>query len=140
MSDAPVYTALVDVAHGRAGSARSTDGVLDLTLAAPKELGGDGAGTNPEQLFAAGFAACFLSSVAAVGRRRRLELGALSARGEVDLHRADGGGFRLAVRLTVAAPGADLASLRDAVAEAEKVCPYAAAVRGNIPVDVRIES
>ncbi|GLY85367.1 Ohr family peroxiredoxin [Actinoallomurus iriomotensis] len=140
MSDAPLYTALVDVAHGRAGSARSADGVLDITLAAPKELGGDGAGTNPEQLFAAGFAACFLSSVAAVGRRRRLELGELSGRGEVDLHRGDGGGFRLGVRLTVAAPQADATALRDAVAEAEQVCPYAAAVRGNIPVDVRIES
>jgi lipoyl-dependent peroxiredoxin len=138
MSDAPLYTALVDVAHGRAGAARSTDGVLGLTLAAPKELGGDGAGANPEQLFAAGFAACFLSSIAAVARRRRVDLGELSARGEVDLHRGDAGAFRLGVRLTVTAPGADPAELSAAVDEAERVCPYAAAVRGNVPVNVRI--
>lgn len=138
MSDQPLYTAHVDVSHGRAGSARSADGRLDVTLAPPTEMGGTGEGANPEQLFGAGFAACFLSAVAAVGRRRKLKVGELSAHATVDLHRADDGGFQLAAKLEVTGSGADPADLRAAVEEAESVCPYARAVRGNMPVEITI--
>jgi Ohr subfamily peroxiredoxin len=131
-----LYTAIASAA-GRDGKAVSSDGKLSVTLARPTELGGDGAGTNPEQLFAAGYAACFTSALQLVGARQKLDVTDAAATAEVSLSPNSSGGFGLAVVMRVELP--------DHISEAEgkelleathQVCPYSNATRGNIPVDI----
>lgn len=135
----PLYTASVHVTNGRGGAARSDDGKLDVALAPPAALGGDGAGTNPEQLLAAGFAACYLSALGAVARRARTKLPEVSATSQVHLHRADDGGFELAVDIVVTVPSDSVGQVRPLLAEAEKTCPYSRATRGNINVSIDVK-
>ena len=133
------YTA-VATANGRDGRAVSDDGKLDLALAPPKELGGDGAGTNPEQLFAAGYAACFTSALRLVAARRKLDASGASVTAEVGLSRGDGGGFDLDVVLRVHLPGGISPEAgRELVEATHQVCPYSRATRGNIPVELVVE-
>lgn len=125
--------------EGRDGNARSNDGKLDVALASPVELGGNGQGTNPEQLFAAGYAACFHSALRLVGRQAKVDLtdSAVAARvhlGSLD----DGDGFGLSAELEIALPALDLATAEALVAKAHQVCPYSNATRGNITVDIKI--
>ena len=135
---AALYTASA-TASGREGRAVSTDGRLDVTLAAPTELGGSGAGTNPEQLFAAGYAACFASALGVVARRAKVSGFDASVTADVSLHPTEAGGFSLAVALEVELPdGFDEATGRDLVEQAHAVCPYSNATRGNIPVELSI--
>ncbi|MFE2108392.1 organic hydroperoxide resistance protein [Kitasatospora sp. NPDC059463] len=133
-----LYTA-VATANGREGRAVSSDSRLDLALAMPPGLGGSGEGTNPEQLFAAGYAACFASALGLVGRQAKVDTGDVSVTAEVSIGR-DGEGFGLAVVLRVELPDALAGETGELlVKKAHEVCPYSNATRGNIPVELVVE-
>ncbi|MFC4061581.1 organic hydroperoxide resistance protein [Planomonospora corallina] len=133
-----LYTA-VATASGRDGRATSSDRLLDVRLAPPKELGGSGEGTNPEQLFAAGYAACFASALGLVARRRNVDIADASVTAEVSLA-PKGEGFGLAVTLRVELPDELHGPAGTELVEAtHQVCPYSDATRGNIPVELVIE-
>ncbi|MGW7516072.1 organic hydroperoxide resistance protein [Streptomyces sp. NPDC054796] len=135
---AALYTA-VATANGREGRAVSSDGHLDLPLAPPPALGGDGQGTNPEQLFAAGYAACFASALGVVGRQAKADTSEVSVTAEVGIGKDDGG-FALSVTLRVELPDSLEGETGERlVREAHEVCPYSRATRGNIPVELVIE-
>jgi Ohr subfamily peroxiredoxin len=131
-----LYTAEAIVTGGRAqGYGRTTDGALDVRLRTPKELGGDGGGTNPEQLFAVGFAACFESALGVIGRREHVEVGDVSIQSRVSLLPAEDRRYTLAVELDVSLPQVQDPELAARlVAAAHLVCPYSNATRGNIVV------
>jgi Ohr subfamily peroxiredoxin len=133
-----LYTAKATVTGGRAhGHGRTTDGALDVQLRMPKEMGGEDGGTNPEQLFAVGFAACFESALGVVARRERVEAGDVSIDSRVSLLPTEERGFKLAVELDVTLPQVeDPALAARIVAAAHRVCPYSNATRGNIDVKV----
>ncbi|MEG3631753.1 organic hydroperoxide resistance protein [Streptomyces poriticola] len=134
-----LYTAVATATHGREGRAVSSDGRLDLQLGIPAEMGGNGQGTNPEQLFAAGYAACFASALGLVGRQAKADVSDAAVTAEVGIGK-QGEGFGLAVTLRVELPAAvDEATGRKLVEQAHQVCPYSNATRGNIPVDLVIE-
>ena len=136
-----LYTALATATGGREGHAESNDGKLKVTLTPPKELGGpaNGTGTNPEQLFAAGYAACFESAVRHVARAKKVTVSQSRVTSEVTLGSKDDGGFQIAVRLNVALPGIDRATAQELVTTAHLVCPYSNATRGNVEVDITVE-
>jgi Ohr subfamily peroxiredoxin len=131
-----LYTAEATVTGGRQeGHGRTSDGLLEVELRPPPELGGDGSGTNPEQLFAVGYASCFESALSLVARRERVEAGDATVRSRVSLHPTEERGFKLSVELDVDLPGAeDAAQAARIVSTAHKVCPYSNATRGNIDV------
>jgi lipoyl-dependent peroxiredoxin len=131
-----LYTAKAAVTGGRVnGHGRTDDGALDVQLRSPKEMGGDGGGTNPEQLFAVGYAACFEGALGVVGRRERVEVGDASIDSSVGLVALDDRTFTVAVRLDVTLPQiADPDEATRIVAAAHQVCPYSNATRGNIDV------
>jgi lipoyl-dependent peroxiredoxin len=133
-----LYTAEATVTGGRAaGHGQSTDAALDVQLRAPAEMGGEGGGTNPEQLFAVGFAACFESALGVVGRREHAEVGDVSIDSRVSLLPTEERGFKLAVELDVTLPQVpDPEQAVRLVAAAHEVCPYSNATRGNIDVTV----
>jgi osmotically inducible protein OsmC len=144
MSNAPVvlekrlYTAVATATGGREGRAKSDDGVLDVALVPPKALGGSGAvGTNPEQLFAAGYAACFGSALQHVARAQKIQPGPVSITAHVSIGPA-GQGFGLAVELVATVPELPREQAEALVHAAHQVCPYSNATRGNIVVDVRL--
>ncbi|MBV9049728.1 MAG: organic hydroperoxide resistance protein [Solirubrobacterales bacterium] len=131
-----LYTAQATVTGGRAnGHGRTRDGVLDVQLRRPREMDGDGGGTNPEQLFAVGYAACFEGALGAVARRERVELGDVSIDSHVSLVTGENRAFNIAVALDVSLPGVeDVGRASEIVAAAHEVCPYSNATRGNIDV------
>jgi Ohr subfamily peroxiredoxin len=131
-----LYTAEATVTGGRAnGHGSTSDGVLDLQLRPPKEMGGEEIGTNPEQLFAVGYAACFESALGVVGRRERVEVGDVSIDSRVSLLPTEDRGFKLAVELDVTLPQVqDPEQAARVVSAAHEVCPYSNATRGNIDV------
>jgi Ohr subfamily peroxiredoxin len=131
-----LYTAQAHVAGGRAnGHGRSSDGALEVDLRAPVEMGGEGGGTNPEQLFAVGYAACFESALAGAARRQHLEAGDAEIDSQVSLMPTGTGGFKLAVELDVRLPSiTDETQAVDLVRLAHEICPYSNATRGNIDV------
>ncbi|MFL6054312.1 MAG: organic hydroperoxide resistance protein [Actinoallomurus sp.] len=134
-----LYTAIA-TASGRDGRAVTSDKKLDVTLAIPPELGGDGEGTNPEQLFAAGYAACFASALNLVAGKRKIDVSDAAVTAEVGIGPDDSGGFALAVTLRVELPdGVPADTGRELVEAAHQVCPYSNATRGNIPVELVIE-
>ena len=130
------YTAAATVTGGREeGHGVSSDGKLDVQLRTPTEMGGDGSGTNPEELFAVGYAACFEGALGVVARRDRVELGDVSIDSRVSLLPNQSQGFDLAVALDVTLPDvADADQATKLVATAHEVCPYSNATRGNIEV------
>ena len=132
-----LYTAHAKATGGRDGRAVSTDGILDVKLATPRELGGaGGAGTNPEQLFAAGYSACFIGAMKFVAARDKLPLPAdVSIEGSVGIGPIPTG-FGIEVTLKVSVPGFQRADAESLVQKAHLVCPYSNATRGNI--DVRL--
>ena len=132
----PLYTARATATGGRAGHAVSDDGILDLDLKPPNEMGGPGGATNPEQLFAAGYAACFQSALAVVGRRQDVDTSASTVEADVTIGTIPGGGYGLAVAMRVSIPGADAETTRALAEAAHQVCPYSNATRGNIDVTV----
>ncbi|MDX8467872.1 organic hydroperoxide resistance protein [Mesorhizobium sp. VK23B] len=129
-----LYTTQARVVGGRAGHAETSDGVLKLDLAMPKELGGHGGAANPEQLFAAGYGACFESAIRFVARKKKLPLEDAAVTATVSLYPNDQGGFRLGVALAAEIKGLDQAGAEALVSEAHQICPYSNAIRGNIDV------
>lgn len=134
-----LYTAVATATHGREGRAVTSDGKIDLALGLPVELGGNGQGTNPEQLFAAGYAACFGSALGLVGRQAKADVSDAAVTAEVGMGK-EGEGFALKVTLRVELPDSvDEATGRKLVEQAHQVCPYSHATRGNIPVELVVE-
>jgi lipoyl-dependent peroxiredoxin len=133
-----LYTAEATVHGGRDGHGVSSDGVLDLDIRPPTELGGPGGATNPEQLFALGYAACFQSAMGVVGRRRKVDTSNSTVTAQVTLGSIDGGGFGIAVKLQVTIPGIDHAEAEEVVRDAHEVCPYSNATRNNIEVELSV--
>lgn len=137
-----LYMAHATAVGGRNGTARSSDGLLDVRLGTPKELGGGGGGTNPEQLFAAGYAACFIGAIQSVASGRtggpKIPLnGAVSIDSEVGIGTVPTGyGIQVAMRVTI--PGLERAMAEALVAAAHEVCPYSNATRGNIEVKLTV--
>ncbi|MDN4613037.1 organic hydroperoxide resistance protein [Leifsonia sp. F6_8S_P_1B] len=133
------YTAIAHATGGgRDGHVRSEDDRLDLDTRPPRELGGSGDGTNPEQLFAAGFSACFLSAIHAVGRAEKLDTTDAAVSASVGIGPNGDGGFALAVELDVYIPRVGREQADVLVEKAHHVCPYSNATRGNIPVKLTV--
>jgi len=133
--DKVLYTGKTHTIGGRDGSARSSDGRLELRLSSP---GSSGPGTNPEQLFAAGWSACFIGAMGRAARAAGVALPAdVAVDAEVDLGQV-GDGFQLAARLKVSLPGLDAAVARSIVDGAHQLCPYSKATRGNIDVELSL--
>lgn len=133
-----LYTATATALGGRDGSAKSDDGHLDVKLSVPKGLGGPGGdGTNPEQMFAAGYSACFAGAVGHVARLQKLTTGPVSITAQVHIGPA-GHGFGLQVELVAHLPEMERGAAEALVKAAHEVCPYSNATRGNIVVDVRV--
>ena len=134
-----LYTATAHATgDGRNGHATSDDGILDVDLRVPKELGGEGGATNPEQLFAAGYAACFHSALKLVAGKDTLDVTGTEVSASVSLGMLDTGGFGLSVELDVFAPALDKATAEALVARAHAVCPYSNATRGNVDVTLTV--
>ena len=135
-----LYTAHATSTGGRSGTSKSHDGALQVTLTTPKELGGDGAaGTNPEQLFAAGYSACFLGALKHVAMLQKITLPAdTSINAQVGIG-AIPAGFGIKVAMTVSIPGMERAAAEKLVDAAHGVCPYSNATRGNIDVDLSVK-
>ncbi len=134
-----LYKTAATASHeGRNGSARSEDGVLDVRLAMPKELGGAGGATNPEQLFAAGYAACFTSALQLCAREMKLKIGDPSVTTHCGLETAPDGKFQIFASLDVALPGATREDAEAVTRAAHGICPYSRATRGNVDVKVSL--
>lgn len=131
-----LYTAHAHVTGGRDGHGRTSNGELDVNLRRPKEMGGEGGGTNPEELFAVGYAACFESALAGVARRGHLDLGEVTIDSAVSLLPTGDGGYKLAVTLDVSMPAIERDVAAELVRGAHRVCPYSNATRGNVDVDL----
>ena len=140
--DKAAYTAHATSTGGRTGTTKSSDGAIALTLVTPKELGGPGgAGTNPEQLFAAGYSACFIGAMKAVAGREKIQLAddvSIDASVSIGPLTGKAGAFGIAVKMTVKVPGMDRAAAEKLVAAAHEVCPYSNATRGNVDVALSV--
>jgi lipoyl-dependent peroxiredoxin len=140
--DKALYTAQATSTGGRTGTTKSSDGAISLNLVTPPGLGGaGGAGTNPEQLFAAGYSACFIGAMKAVAARQKLALPAdVSITADVSIGPMTGkaGAFGVAVAMAVSVPGMERSALEALVATAHEVCPYSNATRGNIDVSLTV--
>ncbi|MCA1984382.1 organic hydroperoxide resistance protein [Nocardioides nematodiphilus] len=131
----PLYTAsAASTGDARNGHVQSTDGILDLDVRMPKELGGAGGATNPEQLFAAGYAACFHSALKLVAGRAKADATESEVVADVSLNDNGQGGFQLSVQLEVTIPNVDTATAQELAEQAHQVCPYSNATRGNVDV------
>ena len=138
MPDQVLYTAkATSTGDGRNGHVVSSDQRLDLDLALPPEMGGSGDGTNPEQLFAAGYAPCFHSALRIVARRARVDPGDSTVSAEVGIG-PEGDAFGLVVTLIISIPGLEREQARELAEAAHQVCPYSRATRGNISVELRV--
>jgi Ohr subfamily peroxiredoxin len=137
-----LYTANAHVTGGRSGRGRTIDGQLDVNLQPPKEMGGDGGGTNPEELFAVGWAACFESAIAGVARRQKVDLdvGDVSIESAISVFPTGDGSFKLAASLNVSMPSvSDRVVAAELIRAADQVCPYSNATRGNIDVELLLD-
>ena len=134
-----LYTARATAEGGRQGHTTSDDGKLDVTLAPPKEMGGNGEGTNPEQLFAAGYASCFHSAIKSIARTTKQNVEGSTVTAAVGIGPINGGaGYGLEVELVVTLPTLERAEAEELVAKGHQVCPYSNATRGNIKVDLSV--
>lgn len=135
-----LYTAHATSTGGRDGRAQSSDGKVDLKLSVPKEMGGSGGdGTNPEQLFAAGYSACFLGALKAIAGKEKIDVPAeASITADVSFGEVETGGFGLAVALTADLPGMDRTQAQELLEKAHEFCPYSRATRGNVPVELKL--
>jgi Ohr subfamily peroxiredoxin len=132
------YTAVATAENGRDGRVASDDGQLDVVVNPPKELGGSGAGTNPEQLFAAGYSACFQSALGVVARKEKADISGATVTARVGIGSIPEGGFGLEVALEAHIPTLDEATAKDLLEKAHQVCPYSNATRGNIHVTLAV--
>ncbi len=135
-----LYVTTATVTGGRSGHARTDDGLLNLELSGPKETGGPGTGTNPEQLFAAGYGACFQSALTSVGRAHDIDTTESTVVSTVTLGKAEDHGYGLAVTLRVSIPGVDEVMTKTLIEETHKVCPYSRAIDGNVAVTLEAGS
>ena len=134
-----IYTATATATgDGRNGHTTSEDGILDMDVRIPKEMGGAGGATNPEQLFAAGYAACFHSALKLVGGAEKADLTGTEVSASVSIGMLDAGGFGLAVELDVHIPALDHDAAMALVEKAHEVCPYSNATRGNVDVTLQV--
>ena len=134
-----LYTATARATgDGRNGHARSEDGILDVDMRVPREMGGPGGAANPEMLFAAGYAACFHSALKVVARQEKVGVDGSEVAASVGIGPLDNGGFGLTVELRVSVPDLDRDTAEKLVARAHEVCPYSNATRGNIPVTLTV--
>jgi len=135
----PIYTATAHATgDGRNGHARSDDGFVDFDLRIPKEMGGPGGATNPEELFAAGYAACFHSALKLVAGQQKLDVNGTEVSASIGIGPLDDGGFGLSAALVIYAPKLDKATAQTLAEAAHKVCPYSTATRGNIEVSISV--
>ena len=139
---ADLYTTRVSATGGRHGTIKSEDGILAASLAMPKILGGPGGATNPEQLFAAGYAACFENAILRVARDSGIRFADpdVEVIAEIGLHRSDNGGFGLSAKLEVTLAGVDQTRAEEIVRHADAICPYSNAVRGNVAVAIIVRA
>jgi len=133
----PLYTAHASATGGRSGHTQTDDGLLSVDVRPPKEMGGPGGATNPEQLFAAGYAACFQSALGRVPRRARVDVSGSIVEADLTIGAIEGGTYGLAVALRVRIPGQDVETAQKLADAAHQVCPYSNATRGNIEVSVQ---
>jgi len=138
--DKVLYTAHATATGGRSGTAESSDGALNVNLSTPKELGGAGGATNPEQLFAAGYAACFHSALRLVARRAKADVTDSAVSARVGIGPNGSGGFALATTLEVELPAVERAVAEQLVEQAHRVCPYSNATRGNMDVTLQVKA
>ncbi|MFI9779809.1 organic hydroperoxide resistance protein [Streptomyces sp. NPDC051956] len=132
-----VYTAVATAENGRDGRVSTDDGKLDIVVNPPKEQGGSGAGTNPEQLFAAGYSACFQGALAVVARQENADISGSTVTAHVGIGKNDEG-FGLIVEIAAKIPNVDEATAKSLVEKAHQVCPYSKATRGNITVTLSV--
>ncbi|WP_399884580.1 organic hydroperoxide resistance protein [Streptomyces sp. BBFR51] len=128
-----LYTAVATAENGRDGRVATDDGRLDVVVNPPKEMGGTGAGTNPEQLFAAGYSACFQGALGVVARRQGADITGSTVTAKVGIGKNDDG-FGITVEISAEIPAVDAATARSLVEQAHQVCPYSKATRGDITV------
>ncbi|MGB3503404.1 MAG: organic hydroperoxide resistance protein [Mesorhizobium sp.] len=133
-----IYTAQASARGGRHGTVATDDQKLSLSLTRPVEMGGDGSGTNPEQLFACGYAACFASTIDFLSKQEKLDLGPIEVSTRVSLGKLDGEGYGLSAELDVSLPGVEPELAERIVDKAKRNCPYSNATRGNVETIVRI--
>lgn len=133
-----IYSTEARAVGGRAGHVETPDGLLSVDLAIPKEMGGPGGATNPEQLFAAGYAACFENAVRFVAGQEKIPLKGAAVTARVSVHRRAEAGFELGIGLEAEIEGLDQAAADALVAAAHKVCPYSNATRGNVDVGITV--
>jgi Ohr subfamily peroxiredoxin len=137
--DKILYTATATAKGGREGHVRSSDGLVDIDLRLPKEMGGAGGGSNPEQLFAAGYAACFEGAVRHVASQRKIKLNDASVTAHVGIGPREPTGFGIAVELDVSLPGVERSIAQELVNTAHNdICPYSHATRGNVDVQIKL--
>src|SRR2546430_8187372 len=132
-------TASASAGGGRTGHARTSDGILEVDLATPQEMGGPGGGTNPEQLFATGYAACYQSALGVVGRREKVDTAESTVTVDVTLGTIENGAYGIAAAIKVHIPGVDPEVAQKLADAAHQVCPYSNATRGNIDVAITVE-
>ncbi|MFJ9208573.1 organic hydroperoxide resistance protein [Streptomyces sp. L-9-10] len=133
-----LYTAVATAENGRDGRVSSDDGQLDVIVNPPKSMGGNGAGTNPEQLFAAGYSACFQGALGVVARQAKADISGSTVTAKVGFGKLETGGFGLEVELIASIPNVDEATAKDLLEKAHQVCPYSNATRGNIKVELSV--
>ncbi|MEU9254266.1 organic hydroperoxide resistance protein [Streptomyces sp. NPDC048270] len=131
------YTAVATAENGRDGRVATNDGQLDVVVNPPKELGGSGAGTNPEQLFAAGYSACFQGALGVVAKNVNADISGSTVTAEVGIGKNDEG-FGLIVKISAVIPNVDAATAKELIEKAHEVCPYSKATRGNITVELAV--
>ncbi|MFJ9794685.1 organic hydroperoxide resistance protein [Streptomyces sp. NPDC101145] len=132
-----LYTAIATAENGRDGRVATDDGALDVIVNAPKAMGGSGAGTNPEQLFAAGYSACFQGALGVVARQENADVSGSTVTAEVGIGKNDDG-FGIIVKISAKIPNVDAATARELIEKAHQVCPYSKATRGNITVELAV--
>ncbi|MFG2497228.1 organic hydroperoxide resistance protein [Streptomyces sp. NPDC048441] len=132
------YTAVATAENGRDGRVATDDGKLDVVVNPPKEMGGSGEGTNPEQLFAAGYSACFQGALGVVARKENADISGSTVTAKVGIGQNEAGGFGLDVAISATIPNVDAATAQSLIEKAHQVCPYSSATRGNIKVELSV--
>ncbi|MEV6245292.1 organic hydroperoxide resistance protein [Streptomyces sp. NPDC051742] len=132
-----LYTAVATAENGRDGRVATDDGRLDVVVNPPKAMGGSGAGTNPEQLFAAGYSACFQGALGVVARNENADVSGATVTAEVGIGKNDDG-FGIIVKISATIPNVDVETAKSLIEKAHQVCPYSKATRGNITVELAV--
>ncbi|MFF1709192.1 organic hydroperoxide resistance protein [Streptomyces sp. NPDC058268] len=132
------YTAVATAENGRDGRVATDDGKLDVVVNPPKGMGGSGAGTNPEQLFAAGYSACFQGALGVVARKENADISGSTVTAKVGIGQTEAGGFGLEVAISASIPNVDAATAQSLIEKAHQVCPYSSATRDNIKVELSV--